>query len=103
MFLNSKNIKYECQKRFIDCRSLKGRMLRFDFFIPDKNLLIEYDGPQHFGDLRIGKYTLKQEEYQTLKIHDKIKNDYTHKHNIKMIRIPHWELKNFDNIISNYL
>ena len=102
-FLDSRNINYQRQKMFIDCRSPKGRMLRFDFYIPIKNILIEYDGPQHFGDLRIGKYTLKQEEYETLKIHDKIKNDYVSKHGIQILRIPHWKTKDIDNIIQSYL
>jgi len=102
-FLDSKNISYQRQKMFIDCKSPKGRMLRFDFYIPIKNILIEYDGPQHFGDLRIGKYTLKQEEYETLKIHDKIKNDYVSKHGIQILRIPHWKTKDINNIIQSYL
>lgn len=103
MLLDFNGIRYKRQKMFVDCRSPKGRMLRFDFFIPDKNVLIEYDGPQHFGDLRVGKYTLKKAEYETLKIHDKIKNDYTRSKGINLIRIPHWEDKSIENVMSQYL
>lgn len=101
--LDYKNINYYRQKVFLGCISPKNRMLRFDFYIPDKNMLIEYDGPQHYGDLRIGKYTLKKKEYETLKIHDKIKNDYVKSNNITLLRIPHWKLKDVENIISQYL
>jgi very-short-patch-repair endonuclease len=103
MIMDSNGIQYERQKMFSDCRSPKGRMLRFDFFIPDKNVLIEYDGPQHFGDLRIGKYTLKKTEYEILKTHDKIKDDYTQSKGIKLVRISYREDKSIENVISQYL
>lgn len=45
-FLNENNIKYETQKKFIDCKD--NRQLPFDFWIPDRNMCIEYDGRQHF-------------------------------------------------------
>ena len=103
MILDSKGTHYERQKMFSNCRSPKGRMLKFDFFIPDKNVLIEFDGPQHFGDLKIGKYTLKKQEFEVLKIHDKIKNEYAQSNGIKLVRIPHWEDKSIENVISQYL
>lgn len=103
MILDSKGTYYERQKMFSDCRSPKGRMLRFDFFIPDKNVLVEYDGPQHYGHLRIGKYTLKKQEFEVLKIHDKIKDDYTQTKGIMLVRIPHWEDKSIENTLSQYL
>ena len=40
------DIVHECQKRFEDCRS--SRPLPFDFFCPDQNTLIEFQGLQHF-------------------------------------------------------
>lgn len=39
------NIEYEEEKKFDTCKNIKH--LPFDFFIPDLNLLIEYDGKQH--------------------------------------------------------
>lgn len=101
IFLDSKGVQYERQKMFSDCRSPKGRMLKFDFFLPETNLLVEYDGPQHFGDLRIGKYTLKKEEFEILKIHDEIKNNYTQKKGIKLLRIPYWE--NIEGVLLQHL
>lgn len=102
MTLDNLNINYQCQKKFNCCRSLKKRMLRFDFYIPEKNLLIEYDGPQHYGHLRIGKYTLNSEEYKTLKINDNIKDNYAKNNGIILLRIPYWE-KNIERILTPYL
>ena len=103
MLLDSKGMEYERQKMFIRCRSPKNRMLKFDFFIPSKKLLIEYDGPQHYGNLRIGKYTLKKEEYERLQVHDAIKNEYAREHGMTLVRIPHWEDKDIEKILSVYL
>lgn len=44
-YLQSRGIKYEAQKRFPDCRY--RAVLPFDFFIPDFNLLVEFQGSQH--------------------------------------------------------
>ena len=44
-YLDSRNIKYEAEKRFCDCRDKKP--LPFDFYLNDFNVLIEFDGEQH--------------------------------------------------------
>jgi len=39
----------ESQKKFSDCINPDtGHQLRFDFYLPEENILIEYDGKQHF-------------------------------------------------------
>lgn len=49
--LKNANIKYETQYTFKDCINVKtSRKLRFDFYLPDYNCCIEYDGQQHFLD-----------------------------------------------------
>lgn len=47
--LDSLEIVYEKEKKFDTCLSPKGNPLRFDFYLPDYNCLIEYDGQQHFS------------------------------------------------------
>ena len=46
---NELGIEFEAQKRFQECLGLSrgDSRMRFDFFLPEKNLLIEYDGTQH--------------------------------------------------------
>jgi len=41
-YLDNNSILYERQKTFIDCKNIKK--LPFDFFLPDFNICIEYDG-----------------------------------------------------------
>lgn len=46
IFLERYNIKYIRQKKFKKCKY--KRQLPFDFYLPDSNICIEYDGEQHF-------------------------------------------------------
>ena len=41
-----------------------------------------------------------EDEYKTLKIHDKRKDEYAKKHGWKLIRIPYWEFDNIENILE---
>ena len=45
-FLNKYNIKHKGQHMFEDCINIFP--LPFDFYLVDLNILIEYDGIQHF-------------------------------------------------------
>lgn len=75
------------EKTFNDCHNTKKgkycRPLKFDFYIPKTNTLIEYDGEQHFKPSK--KYG--GEKFETTIENDKIKNEYCLKNNINLIRI----------------
>ena len=81
-YLDLKNIRFEKQKKFNDCKFINK--LPFDFFLPDYNILIEYDGIQHFQPIK--QFGGEPEFLKTQK-KDKIKNEYCLKNNIKLIRI----------------
>ena len=51
IFLEQNNIKFEPQKTFIGCAD--KRLLPFDFYLPVQNILIEYDGEQHFEPIKV--------------------------------------------------
>lgn len=89
--LDANHIKYVQQYSFNDCKD--KRRLTFDFYIPQKNYLIEFDGRQHFQ--AVGGF-MTEERVQYTKQHDKIKNEYCKQHSIPLIRIPYTHLKDFD-------
>jgi hypoxanthine phosphoribosyltransferase len=97
--LDKHHINYIVEKRFVDCKYKKP--LPFDIFLPDYNVLIEYDGPQH---TIAGVYRSKEPEidleFQILK--DSIKTEYCRLNNIPLIRIPHTEV-NPDTFVFNIL
>ena len=80
--LETNNIKYISQKSFNGCTY--KRKLKFDFYLYDKNICIEYDGIQHFepNDFFGGK-----KYFNETKKKDNIKNIFCSKNNIKLIRI----------------
>lgn len=82
--------RYFTQKSFVGCLSPKKYPLKFDFYLPDYNICIEYDGEQHFYDTSgwFNNYSFKE-----LCIRDNIKNQYCDNNNIKLIRIPYTDYK----------
>ena len=95
-WLISNDIRYEYQKCFIGCRN--KRSLPFDFYIPNYNCCIEYDGSQHFKEVDYwgGKEYLLQRQHN-----DKIKNEYCKKNDIFLIRIRYNE--NVSDVLNKSL
>ena len=62
--------------------------ISFDFYLPDYNLCIEYDGEQHN---KIIKYWGDFDGLKDRQKKDNIKNDFCKKNNIKLIRISYLE------------
>jgi hypothetical protein len=97
-YLDNNDIIYESQKIFDDCFSVRYVNLRFDFYLPDFNICIEYDGKQHF---HINEYFGGEEGYKIIKQNDDIKNNYCLKNNIKLIRIPYYNFNRVSEILDN--
>lgn len=96
--LDKKGVYFEQQKRFHDCK-YKG-ILYFDFYLEKLNILIEFNGIQHYKPVQ--KFG-GEETFKIQKIKDDIKIKYCQKNNIKLIIIMYNELKNLENTINNLL
>ena len=83
-FLESNNIKYDYQLYIKGCKSKSGSKLFFDFYLPEHNICIEYDGEQHF---QIIEKWGGEEGLKIRKERDEIKNNFCKNNNIKLIRI----------------
>ena len=97
------NIKYIRQYKFDDC--VYKAKLRFDFFLPDYNICIEYQGEQHYFPVNFkGKdntdYIL---EFQNNMIRDNIKREYCINNNITLIEIPYYKIDEIENIILYHI
>ena len=84
--LENNNIKYISQKRFEKCKNIN--ILPFDFYLPNLNLCIEYDGEQHYKPIN---YFGGKKEFKNIQIRDQIKNKYCKNNNIKLLRIKYNE------------
>ena len=90
-------IEVEREKTFKDLRRNKG-IFRFDFYLPELNIIVEMDGEYHWKPIRGREALLKQQE------NDRLKNSFCLASEIPLYRIPYWKLKfiqNFDNIIKD--
>ena len=81
--LDAENIKY-IREYTPESLSFKGR---FDFYLPDYNIMIEYDGIQHFIQGN-GKFD-NAEKFALTQKHDAIKTQWCKDNNIPLIRIPY--------------
>lgn len=80
--LTENNIVFEREKRFPNLRY--KYKLRFDFYLPDMNLVIEYNGKQHYEFI---DYYGDEEVFKTAQLRDKIKQEYCIKNNINYLVI----------------
>lgn len=94
MFLEDNNINFIKEKTFKDC--VDKKRLPFDFYLPEHNLIIEFDGQHHFYDVGFG-------DYETTKKHDEIKNKYCKDNNINLLRIPYWNGSKIEKILIKQL
>ena len=97
--LEELKIDFIPQYKFKDCKDLLP--LPFDFYLPNYNLIIEYDGEQHFDVNRA--FNSNENKFWETVIHDAIKNAYCEDNNINILRIPFWKYNNIKEIIKNKL
>lgn len=102
-FLNTNHITYIYQKRYNDCRGVGNNRLSYDFYIPSHNLLIEFDGRQHYESAYIGGFKTTEEQFLKTKEHDHRKDEYAKNNNIKLLRIPYWDMKKISEILTENL
>ncbi len=92
------DIKYIHEYSFKDCRSIKNYPLRFDFYLPDYNICIEFDGLQHFEPSN----HFGNESFMNTKRNDLIKNEYCQNKFVYLLRIK-YDCKDIESEIIKYL
>lgn len=98
--LKENNYDFIRQYTFSDLKGKSNHPLFFDFYLPNYNCCIEYDGIQHFEARdNNSKWNTTENLIENQK-RDEKKNKYCLKNNIKLIRIPYTD---FDILDSNYL
>lgn len=97
-YLDDNNIKYEYQKRFDDLKGNSNRLLSYDFYLPDYNTLIEYQGEQHYHPVTVfggdKQFTLQQQ-------YDEMKRNYANNNDYRLLEIPYTEIKNINQLLDN--
>lgn len=105
-WLDDNGIGYETEKAFPGFVGATGRPYRFDFYIPSKNLCIEFDGQQHS---KIVDYSGKGDpEALTATlwltgIHDHLKTLYCNSNGIGLLRIDYTQMDELPQLLADTL
>ena len=99
-FLEKHNITYTPQYKYDDLFGVNGGLLSFDFYLHNENILIEYQGEQHFHSIKFfggeAKY-LKQIE------NDNIKREFCKNNNFILLEIEYFNYNNIEDILNKWL
>ena len=98
-FLMNTGVVFIHQKMFDDLKGVNYGNLSYDFYIPDKNLLIEYQGEYHDGTAK----NQTKEEFEKQQEHDKRKKEYAKKHGIELLEIWYWDFNKIEEILKQNL
>lgn len=103
IILTQYNIPHDKQYSFNDLKGMCGGLLKFDipvFWDKEKTklrMLIEYDGIFHY------EKQYDDDGFETLQIHDELKNEYCKNNNVKLLRIPYCDFDNIEEILKREL
>jgi hypothetical protein len=101
-YLNFNNINFIPQMTYDGLVGVRNGDLSYDFYIPNYNLLIEYQGEFH-DDTAYKKKAQSLKEFETQIEHDKRKRDYAINNNIKLLEIWYYDFDNIENILTKEL
>lgn len=99
------NIEYISQKEYDGLVGIGNRKLSYDFYLPDYNLLIEYQGEQHEKPIDFygkGK-KMAEKQFITQQEHDRRKRDYAKVNNINFFEIWYYDFDRIEKILMNYI
>lgn len=98
-WLINNKIEFEPQMKYDELLGLNGGRLSYDFYLPQQELLIEYQGEYHDGTARNQSET----DFQTQQEHDKRKRNYALQRNFNLLEIWYFGYENIELILNNYI
>jgi DNA-directed RNA polymerase subunit RPC12/RpoP len=98
--LDEYNIEYHREYSYPNLNGVGNKLLRFDFYLPDYNLLIECQGIQHES---WQKTWTSKDKFERQLEHDRRKKEYTKQNNINLLEIWYYDINNIENILIETL
>lgn len=96
-YLSSKSIIFEREK-FLSSKELKN--YRFDFYLPSKNVAIEFNGKQHYTAM---EFFGGEEGFQKTISRDKNKANFCEENNIELLVISYDQIDSIESILECFL
>ena len=97
-YLSEHKIDYIKEHVFPKCKNIK--MLPFDFYLPDFNMCIEFDGEHHDRALH---HWGGEEKFNRVQTNDNIKNVFCDENNIHLLRIKYKDQDKIEEILNSYI
>lgn len=97
-YLIENNIYFEHPKKFPDLRNINP--LSYDFYLPEYNVLIEYQGQFHDGSTSM---VLKEKYFDKQQKNDRLKREYANNNNYNLLEIWYYDFDNIENIIDKFI
>ena len=98
--LTKLGINFIYQHPYDDLIGVNGGLLTYDFYLPQYNLLIEFQGEQHEKPV---KYFGGEEKFKIQQEHDKRKRNYAESHNIELLEIWYYDINLVEDILLKVL
>ena len=108
--LQDNNIDFVSQKTFQNLKGKNNVCLRFDFYLPEYNLCIEFNGQQHYEPVVFNhnksiskeeKLKQAQEKFKRSQENDEKKIQYCKQNSIELLIIPYYKKEDVEIIIKN--
>ena len=97
-YLIDNNIRFESQKKFSDLRN--ALPLSYDFYLPEYNVLIEYQGQFHDGTTSM---VLRDKYFDRQQKNDALKRNYAKYNGYNLLEIWYYDFDNVDSIIDKFI
>ena len=97
-YLSKHGISFEPQKIYDELIGIGGKNLLYDFYLPDYNLLIEYQGNFHDGTVT-GSYQ-RNFDFERQIEHDRRKKKYAKDNGIRFLEIWYNDYNNLETILG---
>lgn len=93
-WLQNKNVPFIEEQTFPWSSNLK---FRYDFYLPQQKLIIEYMGEQHYKEVNFFHDTLEERQ-----LHDQIKEKEAREHELNYLIIPYTDFNNIETILNDW-
>lgn len=100
-WLRLNGINFIAQKEFDGLVGTRGGNLSYDFYLPEYNLLIEYQGEFHDGTVT-GSYR-NLYDFEKQQKHDRSKREYAKNNNIELLEIWYYDFDNIEKILHKQI
>jgi gas vesicle protein len=100
--LKAMRIPYIYDSTYAPFTEATGKRLRFDFYLPQYDIFIEYNGKQHYEPVRFGGCSIEQAELKLAKQqrHDNLKSDFC---GDRLLTIPCWRFNDIGKILFKFI